>query len=369
REGRALFFDASKSRDNNTSCATCHVEGESDFLVWNLSAGPSDDKGPMMTQTLAGIERMAPFHWRGERAELSDFNPAFVELLGGEELDETPGGEFEAFEAFVFSIQNRPNPDQSPYRILDADLPAPTVSGNGDAVRGQTAFFTEATFGVFTCNDCHQMPLGTNNDDFQDLALENRPKRSRFNVAPFHGMEERADMPRDEVILWNDPEDPLQGTTTNLHAALGAGTSHAGLTADLQTFVDAVGNLGNSDPEMSEDITAFVAQFDTGIAGSAVQARYLDASSSLAERREVANLLLGQANARNCSLAVLGETVTAAPGRVLVTRRWSYDPFANGGEGLFSCEDPAEGTRSYADFLLGLSAGERLIFIGLPVGS
>src|SRR6185295_6674518 len=96
---------------NNASCASCHDEGESDFLAWNLSNiergadldDPTDDdgfdnKGPMVTQTLTGISTVVPFHWRGEqqaalRGEpaLLDFNDAFESLLGGEPLDEESG--------------------------------------------------------------------------------------------------------------------------------------------------------------------------------------------------------------------------------------------------------------------------------------
>ena len=35
--GRALYYTASKSQHNNLSCNTCHVDGFSDLLAWNLS--------------------------------------------------------------------------------------------------------------------------------------------------------------------------------------------------------------------------------------------------------------------------------------------------------------------------------------------
>src|SRR5262249_37815721 len=61
RKGRQVFFDASHSLHNNTSCASCHDEGKTDMLAWNLSKISAsvndgyDNKGPMVTQTLVGI--------------------------------------------------------------------------------------------------------------------------------------------------------------------------------------------------------------------------------------------------------------------------------------------------------------------------
>ena len=65
--GRTVFFDGDHSQERNDSCASCHIEGGSDFLVWNLSNGTMEEKGPMFTQTLVGLSRLPPFHWRGER--------------------------------------------------------------------------------------------------------------------------------------------------------------------------------------------------------------------------------------------------------------------------------------------------------------
>ena len=367
--GRALFYDASRSRDNNLSCATCHVDVETDLLAWNLSAGPLDDKGPMMTQTLAGIERMAPFHWRGERATMKDFNPAFDGLLGGQPLDESPGGDFDAFEAFVFSVQTRPNPNQSRLRLLDDSIAPPGLALASSAVRGQDGFNDVVTFGTNTCNECHQMPLGTSNDDFPDIVASTRPKRARFNIAPFHGIEERGDMPDDAIELWNVPGDPSQGSHVETRAYLGAAVSHAGLTPDLKTFVGAVGNIGNSAPQLAADIAAFVFQFDTGLARATRTALYLDAESSVQSRRDVEAWLVGQARLRNAGLAVFGLVRSShLPGSPLVERAWAFDEHGNGEAGVFRCNDPLEADRSFADFLDGLALGEANAFVGTPYG-
>jgi hypothetical protein len=38
-------------------------------------------KGPMVTQSLRGIIGTEPLHWRGDRAALVTFNPAFQNFL------------------------------------------------------------------------------------------------------------------------------------------------------------------------------------------------------------------------------------------------------------------------------------------------
>jgi hypothetical protein len=109
KAGRTLYYSASHSQHNNLSCNTCHIDGFADLLAWDLSdrrkdaAGahtiPVDDKGPLVTQTLRTLVGQLPYHWRGERADLIDFNGAFEGLLGGTKLNEAAGGDFAKFQA------------------------------------------------------------------------------------------------------------------------------------------------------------------------------------------------------------------------------------------------------------------------------
>ena len=104
RDGRRFLYDATSFSSHGTvSCASCHLNGHRDGVAWDLgnpqgAVDPvstflppnitgSDNqhpmKGPMMTQSLRGIIGNEPFHWRGDRAGLENFNGAFVSLLGG----------------------------------------------------------------------------------------------------------------------------------------------------------------------------------------------------------------------------------------------------------------------------------------------
>lgn len=102
RAGRRFLYDANFSRHGTVSCASCHPSGHRDGLDWDLgnprgqvdlAPGPlgitlalHPMKGPMMTQSLRGITGNEPLHWRGDRAALANFNPAFDSLLGGPRL-------------------------------------------------------------------------------------------------------------------------------------------------------------------------------------------------------------------------------------------------------------------------------------------
>ncbi|WP_211185393.1 YncE family protein [Thalassotalea algicola] len=112
--GRAMLYDANRSSSNGeSSCASCHIFGDTDHLSWNLGnpdasnganpqpfptenlselgcllVGPDEAscqlleiingngnkrsfasmKGPMGTQTLRGMQHHGHMHWRGDRS-------------------------------------------------------------------------------------------------------------------------------------------------------------------------------------------------------------------------------------------------------------------------------------------------------------
>ena len=112
--GRFMLYDAQRSSSNGeSSCASCHVFGDTDHLSWNLGnpdasnntnpqpfptqnlselgcllVGPEEEscqlldlingngdersfasmKGPMGTQTMRGMQHHGHMHWRGDRS-------------------------------------------------------------------------------------------------------------------------------------------------------------------------------------------------------------------------------------------------------------------------------------------------------------
>src|ERR1044071_3814437 len=74
-------------------------------------------KGPMVTQTLQDIIGHEPFHWRGDRESIEQFNKTFPALLGRDDM--LTDVEMAEFKTFLASIRFPPNP----YRRLDDTLP------------------------------------------------------------------------------------------------------------------------------------------------------------------------------------------------------------------------------------------------------
>lgn len=265
RDGRRVFYSSANSMHNNQSCNTCHVDGFADMIAWDLSLRLPDsmgdytvgvdDKGPMMTQTLRNIEPTQPFHWRGENADLKDFNAAFGGLLGGTPLDETPGGDFDKFEAFVFSLRERANPGESHRRVVSDALVPKDFPPTTSAVRGQTLYLKVPTLGGRSCNDCHTLPTGTDNDIFRDEIGAPTARRSHFVVPPLPSFWRKLQPTLETVELSPGVFDVLP--------TLGGALTATGLADSLHDFmIQPV--FGLSD-QQEFDVTAFLHQIDTGL--------------------------------------------------------------------------------------------------------
>jgi len=176
--GRPFFFNAALTSGNGeSSCASCHVAGDKDELAWDLGdpmgamlenpsrvIGPLRGrpkfhpmKGPMLTQTMRGLENHGPLHWRGDRTAGNDpggdpldtaggmtkFNQAFVSLMGREEtLNEA---QLQLLVAYSMSMVPPPNP----IRALDNSLTPKQAAGKD--------FFQnyKSVMGMTTCSSCH----------------------------------------------------------------------------------------------------------------------------------------------------------------------------------------------------------------------
>ncbi|MEL7451057.1 MAG: hypothetical protein AAFN78_17715 [Pseudomonadota bacterium] len=179
--GRPFLYDArfSSSR-GDSSCAGCHIFGDTDHLSWDLgnpdgsvAINPNPFKfeppaefrdfhpmkGAMGTQSLRGMDKHGPLHWRGDKTGGDDpggspfdeaagfrkFNGAFVELLGrSAELSEN---EMQAFTEFAMQLTYPPNP----VRALDNSLTATQAAGE------DLYFNFPVTEDGTTCNSCHRI--------------------------------------------------------------------------------------------------------------------------------------------------------------------------------------------------------------------
>ena len=355
RRGRKGLYDATLSAHGDLACASCHANGHRDGIAWDLGDpqgvmqtvpnpigaifgfGPSvfhPMKGPMTTQSLRGITGTEPLHWRGDRAQLGSFNPAFQSLLGGPR--QLTSGELADFQSFIQSLTYPPNPNEN----LDRTLPNPPTGPS--AARGSQLFDT-TTFdgGVFTCNQCHlaNPGFGTGTGGFLIPAVALQESQD-FKVPQLRGEYQKAGFLR-------VPGEQLTGY----------GFIHDGSTDTLLTFLHSPVFNFQSDNQR-RDLEQFVLAFDTGAApavGLQVTVNVDNKSSVPVSDR--LNLLLAQAAAGNCDLVVNGIYGGAPRG------------FLYAGNGVFQPDRRAEAAVSLASLLQSVSAGAELTFTGVPFGA
>lgn len=344
RAGRRIFYDASFSAAGRFTCAHCHPGGRADGLVWDLSSRPFDEKGPLVTQSLLGLESKFPYHWRGERS-LGDFNAAFRELLG--HATALPDETFADLETFLFSLQQSANPREDLTRRLVRR------SGEGDPLVGQDIFVNLPADGGFSCNDCHQLPLGTTADPIsEEFSLVS--SRTHFDAPAFwDGSLEFKEQP---VVSVSMP-----GFTTSL-PVLGAGLGARGQTPTLEGFTMAFPGID------SGPVLAFLRQLDHGLAPAAQAAWLFEADSPTTTPQAIESILTEQAARGWIDVVAWGSTSPgqASEGTAALPARWLYDP---GSERFLSGESRIP-DRTWPEFELDVRAGRtRVVVQGLPPGN
>jgi DNA-binding beta-propeller fold protein YncE len=300
KNGRKFLYDGQlTSGRGDIACATCHAFGDFDLMAWDLGdptkvppfdprpsqthtlmavppgfvecstqpnfsgCGPFHPlKGPRTTQSLRGLADNAgctgagtpfpcctgsgtgtcgdvrPLHWHGDRANFQAFNPAFVGLQSS--LSQLSADDMNAYTSFIMTVSYPPNPN----RNMDDTLTTNAQSGFNEymsVTRDQS---------LFTCNQCHTLPTGTNgrfinaNADQQHQAMK---------VAQLRNMYEKTGL-----SLHPDPGQTVPATTRS-----GFGFTHDGEVESLFTFLSiAVFNF----PGATEinNMVEFLNEFPTG---------------------------------------------------------------------------------------------------------
>jgi YVTN family beta-propeller protein len=282
--GRRILYDTHLTSGlGQASCASCHIDARTDFLVWdmgspdgamgefnqvcNLELGlPADCgpwhpmKGPMASQTLLGLAGNEPFHWRGDRAYIANFAHLARTLQGMErDLTET---ELKHLDDYLSAIAMTPNPN----RNRDGSLRA-AVAG-GDPTRG-AALFARGGAGFMACANCHASPAGGGAgvfstaviDDTQPLAIPDL--RQAFMKAGFE-----------------------RSSQAN-HRGFGFGHDGSGgsLVEFLGTHVRAAIGTGASETDR-RDLAAFVLSWNTGMHPAVGAQATVDGSAASRARRD-----------------------------------------------------------------------------------
>lgn len=283
RIGRKGLYGAKLSSTGFVACASCHLDGSTDGLAWDLSSGAATpipttlidgadvsafggifpaQKGPLVTQELRGLanhlvnpESQAlyanqPFHWRGDRATLATFNSTFVTLLRGSPLGTT---DMTALTDFLHTCTFPPNPEQPLDRIVPGTAGTPGLEDGSGALRGQKLFHTRGPVGGVmggrSCIQCHSGVTGSNNriTASSDQPLQTAPLRFPFAR---------------EARLETSPISLSRIVTGQF------GLTHTGLLAtSLNDFMLNFATLfPGTEIVKLIDLMTFTRQFDTGIA-------------------------------------------------------------------------------------------------------
>jgi len=281
KAGRRHLYDTRRTSGlGQASCASCHPDARMDRLAWDLG-DPSGDalqttmnflgslvpvayhpmKGVMMTQTLQDIMGHEPFHWRGDRSHIGEFNQTFTNLLAAPMA--LAADELRELGDFLATVRIPPNPLRTLANGLSTNVPLPghrSLTGaplpNGDAMAGYVSF--RSSVSGSSCISCHTTPTGlgieyTNNaagstppyigpDGEHHVALVSRLEGGLpAKTAQFRNMLDKVGM---------------DGASTQSRAGFGFG--HDDGSDTLVRFVIAEGGFTNQSAQFVANLVSFL---------------------------------------------------------------------------------------------------------------
>lgn len=430
RVGREHLYDTHKNSGlGHIACASCHIDGRMDRLAWDLGdpsgaikplsgagsppqhnlganipglleggTSPAFEnfhpmKGPMTTQTLIDIIGKEPFHWRGDRDGLEEFNDAFMSLQGDDQVLTLQ--EMQEFEDFLASTHFPPNPFRNFDNTLPTDLPLPgqfsngrfVGSGglaegdplpNGDAVRGLEIYRDQGSkldSGNFTCVICHTLPTGAATDSRFDGV-------SAFDPIPIGPMGEHhlalvsVDGSTNRAIktpqLRNQYDKAGFELTPGNPSLAGFGLLHDGSIDSISRFVSEPVFEVMSDQDVA-DLTALVFAFSGGFdfappnPGPDPEAPgppSQDAPAAVGKQETINSAFISLVNAM-LALADAGDVDVIAKGLVAGDPRgWVYI-----GSGQFAGDRADEPVFATATLIALAAPGNEVTFTVEPAGS
>jgi YVTN family beta-propeller protein len=292
KTGRPHLYNTHDSSGlGQAACASCHVDSRFDRLAWDLGnptgliapVNPKANfgnfvpavtnayhpmKGPMVTQTLQDIIGHEPFHWRGDRDGIEQFDGTFTNLQGAATGLATNG--MQELKDFLATVRFAPNPFRQFDNSLPANsplpgqfalgrglLPAGAPLPNGNAQSGQIAFRLTTGAG---CIPCHTLPTGLGTDmRFSGFQWQTIPlgTNSAHHIALIE-LERSSALPFKVPSLRNlFDKFGMNLTATNSRA--GFGFSHDGSVDSLVRFVQDAFSVTND--QTTADLTAFLLAF------------------------------------------------------------------------------------------------------------
>jgi DNA-binding beta-propeller fold protein YncE len=290
KTGRPFLYDTQMTSGlGQASCASCHVDARPDGQAWDLGdptstvqvidstynfADPLPTvtnnfhpmKGPMTTPTLQDIIGHEPFHWRGDRPGIEQFNIGFTNLLAMPDGLDT--NEMQELKSFLGTIGFGPNPFRPIDNSLSTNLalpgqfalgrgvlPAGAALPNGNASNGLAIFGDEQS--PNGCVLCHTLPTGLGPDmHFRGNHWE--------QIAPGTNSDHHLALvaiPRSDNLPFKIPQlrnlfDKTGMDLAHTNSRCGFGFSHDGSVDSLVSFVQDSFQLTND--QQTADLLAFL---------------------------------------------------------------------------------------------------------------
>lgn len=405
--GRRFLYDAAlTSSHGDSSCASCHVSGDTDHTAWDLG-NPDGDvvaapgpfrvifdpstidfhpmKAPMMTQSLRGMANHGAMHWRGDRTggfneasaqpdsgsfdeeeAFRQFNEAFESLLGRSHT--ISNADMQAFADFALQITYPPNP----IRALDNSL-------TPDQQTGRDLYFTKPATVGFTCNFCHVLnpkgnaEFGVRRPGF--FGTDGEHVGGEFphtlKIPHLRNLYQKVGMfglPREELI------NPDLGAAHMGDQIRGFGFTHDGTIDSVLRFVSAVGFI--QDPTNPDgfprdeaglrerrQIESFLLAYDSNLAPVVGQQVTQHPGNAVAAGPRI-RLLIERADRGECDLVVHGRVLNEMRGYLYEGGRFRGDRASSpslsdsalrllallpGQELTYTCAPPGSGVRMGID--------------------
>ena len=329
--GRPLLYNTHLTSGlGQLSCASCHVDARTDRIAWDLGDPTGDEKfitnanfanftpattnhyhpmkGPMVTLTLQDIIGHEPFHWRGDRDGIEQFDATFTDLQGMASKPTT--NDMQTLKNFLATLRFAPNPFRNFNNSLSTNLPLPgqlalgrgnlpagTQLPNGNAQNGQLVFRQTTNLNT-SCIVCHTLPTGLGTDmrfnGFQWIPV---PLGSNSNHHLALVELARASNLPFKVPSLRNVFDKFGMDLTHTNSRSGFGFSHDGSVDSLTRFIQD--SFGISDDKTTADLLAFLISF-TGsdlASGSTIDVNRspgvlsLDTPASVGQQITVSNAL------------------------------------------------------------------------------
>lgn len=361
------------------SCASCHVDARFDRLAWDLG-DPTDVikpatnlnfgnfapavtnnfhpmKGPMVTLTLQDIIGHEPFHWRGDRDGLEQFEATFTNLQGA--VSSLSSNEMQELKQFLATVRFPPNPFRQFDNSLSTNLalpgqlalgrgrlPAGAPLPNGNAQSGENIF--RQTVAPVDCIVCHTLPAGLGTDlRFINFHWQQVPlgPNSAHHIAAVE-LERTAQLPFKVPSLRN-LFDKFGMDLAHTNSRAGFGFFHDGGVDTLPRFIQDAFSITND--QTTADLTAFLVSLSGSdlVPGSATDVNRSPGVTSLDTPAAVGRQLTINNPARVPLLDGMIALANSNTGRVDLVAKGYLDGLARGwffdrGSGNFQADRQAE---------------------------